>query len=153
MGSRWGRHRIHWDLPVMASDWLGGDNNGASTENEGPTVAMSVLRAASPFPLGRRDSPTPTGTCCPTSPNPSFQPLTATRILQPKAIAWQTQLPELSESMAFLPLLQFRKQREGLPAVPNNLRSHGGSKELGTDSGPRGKRLQLTPKLFLGIWG
>lgn len=26
----------------MASDWLGGDNNGASTENEGPTVAMCV---------------------------------------------------------------------------------------------------------------
>lgn len=26
----------------MASNWLRGDNNGASTENEGPTVAMSV---------------------------------------------------------------------------------------------------------------
>lgn len=26
----------------MAPDWFRGDNDGASTENEGPTVAMSV---------------------------------------------------------------------------------------------------------------
>nr|XP_023447344.2 CMRF35-like molecule 9 isoform X6 [Dasypus novemcinctus] len=34
------------------------------------------------------------GPCCPSSPSPSFQPLTTTR-LQPKAKAWQTQPPEL----------------------------------------------------------
>ncbi|XP_052613801.1 CMRF35-like molecule 9 isoform X3 [Peromyscus californicus insignis] len=45
------------------------------------------------FP-GKRGSPIPTGTCCPPSPIPSFQPLPATRSLQPKAKAWQTQLPE-----------------------------------------------------------
>ncbi|EGW08164.1 CMRF35-like molecule 9 isoform X1 [Cricetulus griseus] len=49
------------------------------------------------FP-GKRDSPIPTGTCCPSTPNPSFQPLTATRSLQPKAKAWQTQVPELRSS-------------------------------------------------------
>ncbi|XP_051034418.1 CMRF35-like molecule 9 isoform X2 [Phodopus roborovskii] len=46
------------------------------------------------FP-GKRDSPIPTGTCCISSPNPPFQLLTATRNLQPKAKAWQTQVPEL----------------------------------------------------------
>lgn len=49
------------------------------------------------FP-GKRDSPVPTGTCCPSSPTPSFQPLTPTRRLQPKAKAWLTQLPELRSS-------------------------------------------------------
>ncbi|XP_055476226.1 CMRF35-like molecule 9 isoform X1 [Psammomys obesus] len=47
------------------------------------------------FP-GERDSPIPSGTCCPSSPTPSFQLLTATRSPQPKAKAWQTQLPELT---------------------------------------------------------
>ncbi|CAK7291272.1 CMRF35-like molecule 9 [Vulpes lagopus] len=37
------------------------------------------------------------GPCCPPSPTPSFQPL-ATRSLQPKAKAWQTQPPELRTS-------------------------------------------------------
>ncbi|XP_075846608.1 CMRF35-like molecule 9 isoform X2 [Microtus pennsylvanicus] len=75
------------DLTVKDSGkyWCGIDRLGFDESFE---VSLIV------FP-GRRDSPTPTGTCCPTSPNPSFQPLTATRILQPKAIAWQTQLPEL----------------------------------------------------------
>nr|BAC35158.1 unnamed protein product [Mus musculus] len=45
------------------------------------------------FP-GKRDNAVPAGTCCPSSPTPSFQPLTPTRSLQPKAKAWQTQLPE-----------------------------------------------------------
>ncbi|XP_051034425.1 CMRF35-like molecule 9 isoform X4 [Phodopus roborovskii] len=49
------------------------------------------------FP-GKRDSPIPTGTCCISSPNPPFQLLTATRNLQPKAKAWQTQVPELRSS-------------------------------------------------------
>ncbi|XP_050012465.1 CMRF35-like molecule 9 isoform X1 [Alexandromys fortis] len=76
------------DLTVKDSGkyWCGIDRLGFDESFE---VSLIV------FP-GRRDSPTPTGTCCPTSPNPSFQPLTATRILQPKAIAWQTQLPELT---------------------------------------------------------
>ncbi|XP_015851157.1 CMRF35-like molecule 9 isoform X5 [Peromyscus maniculatus bairdii] len=45
------------------------------------------------FP-GKRGRPVPTGICCPPSPNPSFQPLPATRSPQPKAKAWQTRLPE-----------------------------------------------------------
>ncbi|XP_031209676.1 CMRF35-like molecule 9 isoform X3 [Mastomys coucha] len=49
------------------------------------------------FP-GKRDSAVPAGTCCPSPPTPSFQPLTPTRSLQPKAKAWQTQLPGLRSS-------------------------------------------------------
>lgn len=103
-----------WDPLGSASLWppIGSEETTMAPllRMRGPLwQCLPPLRAASPFPLGRRDSPTPTATCCPTSPNPSFQPLTATRILQPKAKAWQTQLPELSESMALLLLLHFRK--------------------------------------------
>ncbi|NP_001154184.1 CMRF35-like molecule 9 isoform 3 precursor [Mus musculus] len=57
------------------------------------------------FP-GKRDNAVPAGTCCPSSPTPSFQPLTPTRSLQPKAKAWQTQLPEprSSRPVVWLPL-------------------------------------------------
>ncbi|XP_051014699.1 CMRF35-like molecule 9 isoform X1 [Acomys russatus] len=66
--------------------WCGVDRLGFDESFE---VSLIV------FP-GKRDSAIPAGTCCPSSPTPSFQPLTATRSLQPKAKAWQTQLPELT---------------------------------------------------------
>ncbi|XP_051014701.1 CMRF35-like molecule 9 isoform X2 [Acomys russatus] len=76
--------------------WCGVDRLGFDESFE---VSLIV------FP-GKRDSAIPAGTCCPSSPTPSFQPLTATRSLQPKAKAWQTQLPELRSSrpVFWLPL-------------------------------------------------
>ncbi|XP_005070134.1 CMRF35-like molecule 9 isoform X4 [Mesocricetus auratus] len=68
--------------------WCGIDRLGLDESFE---VSLTV------FP-GKRDSPIPTGTCCPSSPNPSSPPLTATRSLQPKAKAWQTRVPELRSS-------------------------------------------------------
>ncbi|XP_003750984.1 CMRF35-like molecule 9 isoform X1 [Rattus norvegicus] len=94
------------------------------------------------FP-GKRDSPVPTGTCCPSSPTPSFQPLTPTRRLQPKAKAWLTQLPELT-SPGLHPTVVTTKQgktrvkapvfTEAAPAwstgtsqVPSGISPHAGS--------------------------
>ncbi|XP_071066790.1 CMRF35-like molecule 9 isoform X15 [Dasypus novemcinctus] len=58
------------------------------------------------------------GPCCPSSPSPSFQPLTTTR-LQPKAKAWQTQPPELT-SPGLHPRVTAAKQGETEPkALPS----------------------------------
>nr|XP_004655784.2 CMRF35-like molecule 9 isoform X1 [Jaculus jaculus] len=66
--------------------WCGIDRLGF---DDGFQVKLTV------FP-GKGDSASQAGVCCPPSPSPSFQPLTATRSLQPKAHAWQTQPPELT---------------------------------------------------------
>nr|XP_045015011.1 CMRF35-like molecule 9 isoform X3 [Jaculus jaculus] len=68
--------------------WCGIDRLGF---DDGFQVKLTV------FP-GKGDSASQAGVCCPPSPSPSFQPLTATRSLQPKAHAWQTQPPELRSS-------------------------------------------------------
>ncbi|XP_034362138.1 CMRF35-like molecule 9 isoform X3 [Arvicanthis niloticus] len=70
------------------------------------------------FP-GKRDSPVPAGTCCPSSPTPSFQPLTPTWSPQPKAKAWQTQLPELRSSrpVIWLPLTTTKDSRAATSSI------------------------------------
>ncbi|XP_028636373.1 CMRF35-like molecule 9 isoform X3 [Grammomys surdaster] len=88
--------------------WCGIDRLGLDESFE---VTLTV------FP-GKRDSPVPAGTCCP-SPTPSFQPLTPTWSLQPKAKAWQTQLPELRSSrpVIWLPLTTPKDSRAAASSV------------------------------------
>ncbi|XP_031209674.1 CMRF35-like molecule 9 isoform X1 [Mastomys coucha] len=67
------------------------------------------------FP-GKRDSAVPAGTCCPSPPTPSFQPLTPTRSLQPKAKAWQTQLPGLTSPGLHPTVVTARQGKTGVKA-------------------------------------
>ncbi|XP_028636371.1 CMRF35-like molecule 9 isoform X1 [Grammomys surdaster] len=85
--------------------WCGIDRLGLDESFE---VTLTV------FP-GKRDSPVPAGTCCP-SPTPSFQPLTPTWSLQPKAKAWQTQLPELTSSGLHSTVVTAKQGKTGVKA-------------------------------------
>ncbi|GAB1296887.1 CMRF35-like molecule 9 [Apodemus speciosus] len=67
------------------------------------------------FP-GKRDSPVPAGTCYPSSPTLSFQPHIPTRSLQPKAKAWQTQLPELTSPGLHPTVVTAKQGRTGVKA-------------------------------------
>lgn len=64
--------------------WCGIDRLG---KDEAFSVSLTV------FP-GKGRSPSTPGACCPPSPAPSFQTLTATASLTPKVKAWQTRPPD-----------------------------------------------------------
>lgn len=151
MDNRWGRPGNLWNLPVMASDQLRGGSDDTSAEAEGklpPVVMFAFPESSLSLSSRKKGQSHPHWHLLSFFPTPSFQSLTATRSLQPKAKAWQTQLPELGRSMAFSPLPHLRKHTvRAARMFPHNPRSQNGSEGFSIDSGSNGKRLQLCPKL------